>query len=148
MSKSDNLIIGNNFCDQRGLLLYFNEFDLTPIKRFYIIEHFVVDVIRAWQGHKLETKWFHVMEGEFIIRIFKPDDWLNPSNVQKIETFLIKKNEMVILKIPRGYINGFKAALPNSKLLVFSDATVSESNADNYRFDKSLLNTWENLVDL
>ena len=49
-----NLIQGNISIDQRGVLKYNNDFDLTEIKRLYIIQNDSKNIIRGWQGHKIE----------------------------------------------------------------------------------------------
>ncbi len=139
------LISGNIYTDERGSLNFFNEFDMTPVKRFYTIEHPKTDTVRAWQGHKIETKWFYVLQGAFTILLIKPDQWNNPSPNQTIEKFSMKQGDNTVLKIPGGYINGFKADMQHSKLMVFSDATLTESELDNFRFDKELWCDWNKL---
>ena len=54
MSKI-KLIQGGNFYDERGVLSFINEFN-EQIKRFYLIENFKKEYIRAWHGHKNEKK--------------------------------------------------------------------------------------------
>ncbi len=137
------LIQGNTHADERGTLLFFNDFDMSAVKRFYTIEHPSTDTVRAWQGHKIETKWFHILQGSFSVILIKPDHWDNPSPKQVIEQFRIKQEDNLVLKIPGGYINGFKAMVPNSKLMVFADATIVESKQDDFRFDKTLWYDWE-----
>jgi dTDP-4-dehydrorhamnose 3,5-epimerase-like enzyme len=136
------IFTGNKFEDDRGSLISFNDFDMTPIKRLYKINHPSIDVIRAWQGHKIETKWLYVTHGSFIINLIRPDNWLNPSLHQTIETFYLKEEDNCILKIPAGFINGFKATVSNASLIVFSDTTLAQSKEDDYRFDKSLWYNW------
>ena len=136
------IITGGKHVDERGELFFFNDLDLGPIKRFYTITHPETKVVRAWQGHKIETKWFHVIEGEFTVVLVKPDDWIKPSPLTETEKFSLKAGENIILKIPGGYANGVKAVIPGSKLLIFSDRTVDEAKDDNYRFDKDLWYNW------
>lgn len=142
------LIAGNTYTDERGALVFFNDFDMAPVKRFYTITHPNTSTVRAWQGHEIETKWFYVLQGAFRIMLIKPDQWVNPSPIQTIEEFSIKQEDNMVLKIPGGYINGFKATLLNSKLMVFADATLTESTLDDVRFDKGLWYDWTKMSRL
>ena len=119
-----------------------NDFDLTHIKRFYITTNASIDVIRAWQGHKIESRWFYCVQGSFDVRLIKIDNWENPSKIQRLEKFKISANITEVLHIPKGYINGFKALENNSKILIFSDYNLNEIADDNYRFDKNLWTNW------
>ena len=56
MTEKLQIIKGGEFQDERGKLIYFNDFDLTIVKRFYIIEHPDTEIVRAWQGHKKRRK--------------------------------------------------------------------------------------------
>ena len=42
------LIFGNCHKDQRGLLFYNKDFDLTNIKRMYVLENCSLDLVSAW----------------------------------------------------------------------------------------------------
>ena len=63
--------------DQRGRVAFVNDFDMTLIKRFYQIDHPHTHVIRGWQGHKRESKWFYCVEGQFTINYIQPNNWQN-----------------------------------------------------------------------
>ena len=65
------LIVGGIHTDKRGRLEFFNNFDMSLVKRIYFIKHFNVNVIRAWQGHKIESRWFKCIKGEFKIKLVK-----------------------------------------------------------------------------
>ena len=136
------IIKGGNHEDVRGKLFFFNDFDLSKVKRFYVIEHPKVEIIRAWQGHKKEEKWFYVLDGSFKIILIKPDNWIDPSNKLETEEFIMHSENQQILYVPGGYANGFKALEPKSKIMVFSSFTIEESGNDNYRFDKDLWYNW------
>ena len=47
MNDSNRLIQGNSYTDDRGKLDYFNDFNMSPIKRVYFTTHFNLDVVRA-----------------------------------------------------------------------------------------------------
>ena len=56
------ILKGNNYTDNRGNVIYFNDFDFKTIKRFYQISNHSQFFIRAWHGHKNETKYFNNRE--------------------------------------------------------------------------------------
>jgi dTDP-4-dehydrorhamnose 3,5-epimerase len=142
MDKLPEFISGGLFTDERGKLSFVNDFNMQQVKRFYMIEHPNEEIVRAWQGHKLEQKWFYVVSGGFKIIVVKPDDWIDPSNKIWSTEFILSADSQGVLHIPGGYVNGFKAVGPNSQI-IFSDFTVEQSKMDNYRFDKSLWSKWD-----
>ena len=66
-----NIIEGGLFKDERGELRFVNEFDLSEVVRFYQITHPSTAVVRAWQGHEKEQKWFYCLSGSFIINLIQ-----------------------------------------------------------------------------
>lgn len=127
------LISGNCHQDQRGQLFYNNDFDTTSIKRMYVIENHSVDYIRAWQGHKIEQRWFSAVQGSFKIQLIAVDNWDIPSeNLPKIE-FYLHSDKLDILHIPAGYISSIQALEEKSKLVVMSDYHLGELN-DEFRY--------------
>ncbi len=138
------LIIGAKHVDKRGTLIFFNELSLEPVKRFYVVEPDNKDTVRAWQGHKKEQKWFYVLSGSFKVVLLKPDNWEIPGENLDLQEFNLSKDINQILHIPGGFVNGFQALELNSRLMVFSDSTLSKSIADDFRFDKSLWYEWRN----
>ena len=52
------LILGGSHQDKRGVLKYNNNFDVTSVKRMYIIENIDTFFVRGWQGHKIEQRWY------------------------------------------------------------------------------------------
>lgn len=143
MNEKATIIKGGDYEDERGKMIFCNEFDLSEVRRFYQIEHPNIDVIRAWQGHQKEQKWFFVTEGSFKIVLVQPDNWANPSKSLIAEEFILKSSEPKVLHVPGNYANGFKALEPNSKVMVFSSFTIEESANDNFRFDKDLWYDWK-----
>jgi dTDP-4-dehydrorhamnose 3,5-epimerase len=137
-----DLINGKRHTDARGALISFNELNLKPIRRQYIIEHIDTEIVRAWQGHQHEQKWFQVLSGKFIMVVVKIDDWINPSPYLKCEEFELDLSNPQILHVPGGYATGFRAIEPNSRMMVFSDYDLQESANDDFRFDKKLWFKW------
>lgn len=73
------IINGGSHTDDRGTLKFNNDFDATAIKRIYVIQNKSTDFIRAWQGHKVEQRWFSVISGSFRIQLIEIDHWEKPS---------------------------------------------------------------------
>ncbi len=128
------LIKGNTHTDHRGTIRFVNDFNFDGVKRFYAITHPDIDIIRAWQAHKLETKYFYVLKGSFLINWIKIDDWDAPSKNLKVESHILKDNMSEVLKVEPGHANGFKALEPDSTLIIYSNLTLEQSKADDYRF--------------
>jgi dTDP-4-dehydrorhamnose 3,5-epimerase len=140
--EKPNLIDGGYYVDERGSISFVNNFDFSDVKRFYVITNSSKNIVRAWQGHKIEQKHFYVICGSFLICAVKVDDWYNPSQDLPVEKFTLSENKSQILMIPSGYANGIKALKPNSKLLVFSSQTLKNAKSDDYRFEASLWYSW------
>jgi dTDP-4-dehydrorhamnose 3,5-epimerase len=143
MDKIAKIIQGGQYEDSRGKLIFFNDFDMKDVRRFYMIEHPDTSIVRAWQAHKKEQKWFYVIEGCFKVVIVKPEQWQHTSKKSVPQEFILKIGKNQLLHIPGGFANGFKALEPYSKLMIFSDFAISDSGTDDYRFDKNLWYNWE-----
>lgn len=86
-----------------------------------------LSIIRAWQGHKRETKWFFVAKGRFLVKTMQME------NLNDITQIILSDKESKVLEIPGGYYNGFQALEKGSVLMVFSDFMLDESKNDDYR---------------
>lgn len=125
---------GNRHTDSRGTLYYNNDFDASVIKRFYVIENQNTNFIRAWQGHKVEQRWFSAVQGSFKVQLIAIDNWENPSKDLKVVESILKSEKLDILHIPKGYVSSIQSLEEGSKLLVMADYLLGEVN-DEYRFD-------------
>lgn len=128
------LINGNCHSDQRGTLLYNNDFDVSLIKRIYIIENESPEFIRGWQGHQIEQRWFSVVSGKFKIQLIKIDNWEKPSINLEVFTYLIDSEKLNVLHVPKGFVSSIQSLELNSKLLVMADYLLGEIK-DEYRYD-------------
>ena len=128
------LIKGNKFVDERGKLFYNNDFNLSETKRMYILENQDISIIRAWQAHKIEKRWFVAVDGQFEIKLVKIDNFENPSENLKVEKFVLSAETMDCLYIQSGYGTSIQALSDNAKLAVFSNYLLGEIN-DDYKFD-------------
>ncbi|WP_339611132.1 WxcM-like domain-containing protein [uncultured Planktosalinus sp.] len=129
------IINGNKFVDHRGELHSFNEFDLSEIKRMYTVFHPDTNTIRAWQGHKIERRWFYCVKGSFEVRTIELDCMENPSIDLDVKKTILEEKTPMILKIQPGFVNGFRALEKNSTLISFSDYKFGENHDDEIRFD-------------
>lgn len=142
-----SLIEGKVHADYRGSLISYNELDLNPIKRMYAIENHNTDIIRAWQAHKKEQKWFYVCHGSFLFVTIQLDDFSSPSGILNFKEWIISANHYKVLHVPGGFANGFRSLTEGSRLLVFSDSTLEESKNDDYRFEPNNWYDWSKTYD-
>ena len=145
MNKTRPYIIkGRNYTDERGELEFFNEFDMSPIKRVYFTTHCDIEVIRAWQGHTIESRWFRCVNGAFNVKLVEIDNWDNPSDDLKVFEYELTAEKQEILYIQNVYVNGFKALKADSKLLIMSNYGFNEIENDQIRFDQNKWTKWDN----
>lgn len=137
--QQPKIIKGSFSTDIRGTINFNNAFDLSLIKRMYIIKNTSVDILRGWQGHQKEQRWFSAMDGGFCIKLIKIDDWELPSkDLESIELSISNKT-LDVLHVPKGYVSCIKAIVQHSKLLVMSDYKFGEI-IDEYRFELDYFN--------
>ena len=127
------LFSGNCHQDQRGQLYYNNNFDATNIKRMYVIENHSVDFVRAWQGHKIEQRWFCAVQGRFKIQLIAIDNWEKPNDSLPRLGYILKSETLDVLHVPAGYVSSIQALEEKSKLVVMSDYHLGEIN-DDFRY--------------
>ena len=140
--KGPIIFKGEKYTDTRGTLSFANDFDLSNVKRMYTIFHPDKNIVRAWQGHERESKWFRCIFGSFVVAWKKIDDFNNPNDLPLAEFSILKDDEPSVLFIPPGYANGLKALTDNSEIMVFSDYYLGESLDEKIRFDKDLWLDW------
>lgn len=128
------IVNGNVHIDFRGSLFYNNDFDAKEVKRIYFIENKDTKTVRAWQGHKIEQRWFSAVQGSFEIKLIEVDDWITPSKNSTIHSFVLKASQLDILHVPKGYISSIQALESNSRLMLMADFLIGEVK-DEYRFD-------------
>ena len=56
--------------------------------------------------------------------------------------FILNDKRPKLLFIPGGFAHGYKTLLPDTRLIVFSTSTLSESIKDDYRYDAYYWNPW------
>jgi len=125
-------IKGGNSLDKRGQIRYVNGFDMSLVKRFYIIKNSDTELVRGWRGHRIEKRWFYVLYGSFELNLVEIDDWNQPSVNLSIETIKLTMDDQQIVYLPTGHASAFRALEENSELLVFADYGIEHAPFDNY----------------
>lgn len=130
------VIDGEIFTDERGSISCLNNFNLDGVKRFYLLHHPDVSVVRGWHGHKLEKKWFSCVKGAFTIGLVEIDDWEKPSLDLKPKILHVSDRKSQIICVPEGWASCIKAEIADSILLVLSGKRFEDAMAqpDSYRF--------------
>lgn len=134
-------IIGGIAKDARGQIRFVNDFDMSIIKRFYIIKNADTELIRGWRAHRIEKRWFYVLSGSFSMSLVKIDDWDNPSVELEVEKFTLKAEDNTVFHITEGYGTAFSALEPESEILVFSDYGIDNAALDDYTWPITYFNT-------
>ena len=140
------LTSGDSFKDYRGILRYVNEINPGYFRRFYIITHPDIKIVRAWQGHKIEEKAFYVISGSFTLAVVQPVDFNEPSDNEIPEFFKLTEENSQFLRVPGGSFTGIKALSKNATLLVLSTLTVDKSKEDDYRQPSGRWVNWDNII--
>jgi len=132
--------------DERGQLIFANDFPMDDIKRFYMVENSSLDVVRAWHGHVKEAKYVFVVSGRALVGAVYLDDLKSPDKKNEVHKYILSTEKPQILYIPGGYANGFRSLEPGTKVTFFSTATLEESKNDDFRFpiDYWGKEVWEN----
>ncbi len=146
MSEIPIIIKGGSFKDMRGTMRFVNDFKFSDVKRFYLIKHPDTTIIRAWQGHQFEKKYFYPISGSFVIAWVKIDDFENPSDDLIPEYHILSAENSEILSVPKGYANGLKALVPDSEIMVFSDTSLEDSVSENRRYPADKWIEWNSIV--
>lgn len=118
--------------DLRGQIRFVNDFDMSLVKRFYIIKNIDTETVRGWRAHRIEQRWFYVISGSFEIALVRIDNWDEPDAGLPIEHIELDQYMMKVLYVPAGYGTAIKALIPNSEIMVFADYPISHAAKDDY----------------
>jgi dTDP-4-dehydrorhamnose 3,5-epimerase-like enzyme len=148
------LIQGRKSTDDRGSVSFINDFDPTKygVRRFYVVQNHRAGFIRAWHGHKHESKFVTVIRGVAIIKaisIENGDETIAIMNrlgrpSMQMDSFVMSGDNPQVLCIPAGYYNGFINLTPDTIIQFFSNRSVEESKDDDIRlpWDKFGSKVW------
>lgn len=140
-----SIIQGGIHTDSRGTIQYVNEMNPGNYHRFYLITHPNINIVRAWQGHKLEEKAFYVIEGSFLIAVVNPAKFEQPDEDEKPDFYRLIAENHSYLKVPGGNYTGIKALNPDSTLLVLSSLNLTDSQNDDFRQPKERWVDWDTI---
>jgi dTDP-4-dehydrorhamnose 3,5-epimerase len=125
-------IIGGIAKDHRGQIRFVNDFDMSQVKRFYIIRNGDTELVRGWRAHRIEQRWFYVLSGTFELDLVQIDNWENASPELPVEKRVLKAEELQVVHVPVGYGTAFRALENDSELLVFADHGIDHAPQDDY----------------
>ena len=131
------IIPGASHTDHRGTISFINDFKFEGVNRFYTIHHPDTDIVRAWQGHTTESKYYYPVKGSWVIAWVKMD-FHKPEKEWETDFVKLNADDNKIIFLPPGYANGFKALEKDSIIIGFSaPGEIEESEIlrwDSYRW--------------
>ncbi|MBN07633.1 MAG: sugar epimerase [Rhodospirillaceae bacterium] len=128
--------------DDRGMLQFCNDFDMSAVKRFYVVSNHQSQFVRAWHAHKIERKFAYVVSGSALFCIVQIDDWEKPDPNLQVQRQTLSYAQPGVLEIPGGFAHGFKTLVPDTKVIFFSSSTLQESAEDDFRYPYDYWNPW------
>lgn len=137
-NKYPQLIKGGIHTDDRGQISFVNDMKFDVIKRFYMISNSASNPLRAWQGHKIDNKYFYCIQGVIKVHYVKINNWESPSKDLKVESVVLSATESNVLHIPEGYANAIESQEEGSKLISFSTLPLERIAEDDVRFDSDM----------
>jgi dTDP-4-dehydrorhamnose 3,5-epimerase len=132
--------------DDRGEMVFVNDFNFESVKRFYIVSNHKAGFVRAWHAHRHEAKYVTAVSGVAVVGLVKIDNWEKPSKSLPVEKHVISSKKPQVLYIPSGYANGFMSLTIDLKLIFFSTSALQESADDDIRYDARYWDIW-NVVE-
>ena len=120
-------INGDLAIDDRGKVTFVNDFDFSGVKRFYMVENHTSGFVRAWHGHKEESKYLFVVTGAILLA-YVPIN----GNSMNVERMVVSADKPCIVHISAGY-HGFKTLTDDTKVIFYSTSTLEESKGDDLR---------------
>ena len=129
-----HIIKGELFKDNRGKLFSCNQFDMSRIKRIYLIENINSNYIRGWKGHKIETRWFFATKGSITINSILISDLEKAQPFSPIKTFKLNEDNLNVLEVPPGYATSVKQFSNGDRICVFADYQLGLSGDEDLRW--------------
>ncbi len=126
------LIKGKIHSDNRGKVFHINNFNLSPIKRMYIIENINTEQYRGWKGHSIENRWFYCQIGEIEIQVTSLNSFKTMNS--EMEIFNLSESNLNVLFVPKGFATNIRQVKNKSRVVAMSDYFVAECDDDNLRW--------------
>ena len=136
------LYTGDVAVDDRGELMFVNEFDFAGVKRFYTVRNHRAGFVRAWHAHRREAKYMTVVTGAALVGAVAIDDWDAPSRDAPVKRFVLAAHRPRVLYVPAGYANGFMSLTADAHVVFFSTSTIEDSLTDDVRYDARHWDIW------
>ncbi|MEO6508819.1 MAG: dTDP-4-dehydrorhamnose 3,5-epimerase family protein, partial [Patescibacteria group bacterium] len=136
------IIDGGISVDDRGHIVFANNFDVKNIKRFYMISNHRTGFVRAWHAHRKEAKYVMAVSGSALIGVVSIDNWKKPTKNARVDQFILSSQVPKLLYIPPGHANGSMSLSEETKLLYFSTSTLDESQNDDIRYPARYWDIW------
>ena len=137
------LIAGGLAADDRGELGFVNDFHFDDVKRFYTVANHRPGFVRAFHGHKRESKYVTAVSGAALVGTVRIDNWEMPAANLPVDRFVLSAHKPSVLYIPAGYANGFMSLTADLKLMFFSTSTLDQSQGDDFRYDARYWDIWQ-----
>jgi dTDP-4-dehydrorhamnose 3,5-epimerase-like enzyme len=137
------LLSGGLSVDDRGEVGFVNDFDFADVRRFYTVANHERGFVRAWHGHRRETKYVFACAGAALVCCVRPDNWDAPATELPVHRFVLSERKPAVLRIPSGYVNGFMTLSSATKLMFFSSSTLEDSLSDDIRFPARYWDPWQ-----
>lgn len=126
-------------CDERGVVFFNNNMSLASFVRMYFVRNHRADTVRAWHGHRQESKLIFPVSGGVKICAVRIDDLQNDSDRIHYWSFWLSSAEGHCCFIPAGYAHGHMMTHPGGTLFVLSNRTIEQSREDDLRWPVSAL---------
>ena len=120
------LINGDIAVDDRGSVTFVNDFTFEGVKRFYMVQNHSKGYVRAWHGHKKESKYVLVVRGTILLGLVN-------MKTGETNTVVLSDKKPKVCYIPAGHYNGFKTLTDDAQVMFFSTSTLQESMGDDFR---------------
>ena len=128
--------------DDRGTIVFANDFDFKGVKRFFTTQNHSKGTIRAWHAHKKEERYVFVAAGSIILGVVKIDDWDKPES-SSAQRLIVSASKPQIVHIPAGCATGFMSLTDDAHVIFFSTTTTEEAKDDDFRFPADMWNIWD-----
>lgn len=113
------LLQGGSHTDHRGCISFVNGFDMSGIDRFYTLALPRAGITRAWQGHRMEAKYYFPVQGRWRLAWVYMDKDI-PIAEWKPEVVELHSSENKMLYLPPGYASGIQTLEDHGIMLGFS----------------------------
>ena len=136
------LIEGGLAVDDRGTVAFVNDFDLAPVRRFYVVSNHRQGLRPRLARSSHERKFVTVLRG-LRPRLLRADRRLGrPFAGAAVSALRAFGAQPSVVEIPEGYANGFMSLTDDVSVMFFSSSTLEESHGDDVRYPARHWDPW------